>query len=389
MTGNRPAALLLIFMVISLVLSACAGDTADNDLTTPAPGAATESVQDLDGDEGIPVTGAEEVATPTTAAPEQDLQETPEGAENDQMNVTSPEEVISGDPLLQAAAIVPETSRADITQLSAFNGYTVTDRSGNIIGTVDDAVVNLCESHLIYLVVDAGARFGQDEGRSFFIPYEVLTLGNGVIDVENQAVVINMDAPQMVSPPMMQDRPDLSSADWEAEVRGYWSELATLSNLSTECLIGQETNPVTGEVGPVTRIAYTSEMASMPVYDGMGQLVGTTEDAIIEPESGRIRFIAIRLDATNGQGLAFAPTGAVNIDRAPETGDDVALVLLVEREILLQSPTFDAIPDTSVTGWDSELFGYWSQHVPMTVQEQGEPVGEQPDTNNQEVTPAD
>jgi sporulation protein YlmC with PRC-barrel domain len=73
---------------------------------------------------------------------------------------------------LRAAEILPATGRAGVTRLSALSGYLVVDTTGASLGTVNDYILNLCEAHLVYLLVDADPALQLEGGSRLVIPYE-------------------------------------------------------------------------------------------------------------------------------------------------------------------------------------------------------------------------
>jgi sporulation protein YlmC with PRC-barrel domain len=374
---KKPLLLVSALLVVALILTAC-GPTDEGEIPPDAPGFGDPMGDPAPGE--IPGVGAtptaqldtEEPADPAmeatpTAAPveTETLPATPPPAE--ETPVTTPQTGETGEGALRGAQVVPDTGREQATLLSELLGYQLTDQNGNNLGSVDDFILNICEAHIVYVVLDADPSLNLETGNLAVFPYETITLEGGVIDVEQRAITVNVDSEQFTSAPSTNERFDLITTDWEADIRSHWSEVGRLSNLSTECRV-----PAAGSEGSarqtITRIEYATEVLDMQLQDGNGNLIGQVEEVLVEPESGWLPFMAIRPneDLQAGSGLILVPFGALNI-AANEDGATQNLVLLVEPGIFENAPTVDRLP--SPGGWEGNAFQYWSQHVPMTREE--------------------
>jgi hypothetical protein len=202
----------------------------------------------------------------------------------------------------------------------------------------------------------------------------------------------------------------MSTADWETEVVDFWSGHMDLM-LTTECLVppastsggtstpGPRSTPVitgtlpagtpaggsgsdtgttpepTGATGDdrvsVHRIALASDVLDAELHDGNGNLLGMIEEVFVVPETGRLQYVAVRADtAFQAQNqILLIPLGALTVRQAEEGMAGMFLELLVEASILQNAPGFDALPNASDSRWDTNLFDYWSQHVPMTQED--------------------
>jgi sporulation protein YlmC with PRC-barrel domain len=281
---------------------------------------------------------------------------------------------------VRGAQVVPESERVRVTQLSSLQDFQVVDMNGNRIGTVNDYMLNMCEAHIIYILVDGNGNaemLGQTampgnvetQGSRFLIPYEVVTLDNGVIDVGQQAVVVNVDASRIAGAPVVEGDLDLQDPAWEADVRTFWSDFVTLSGLTTGCRVPAPEQPEAGgERVNVTRIALASQTLGARVVDGNGDPVGQVAEIILTPESGLLRFVAVRLDESiDAQGVALVPIGSLNVRHEEGNGaTQPVLELLVERSVLRNSPVFSAVPAPQDTSWEDAINRYWSQYVPLT-----------------------
>lgn len=413
---KRPV-LFAMLLIIAMLAAACSANGGNNTPTGDTgsgldngPGGELTGVP-----EALPDTGGTDLpgADPASTAPVQtqpamtasaatEVEATPIGGlpEGDQPDSTPApeEEADSGDqaspasplPLSDSAQVVPAGDPMEVNRLSTLLGYQVADRSGALIGMANDYIVNLCEAHLLYLVVETAT--GQ-----ILIPYEAVSIGSGIVDAQQRIITLQLDAAQLSDAPLVDARLDTTTVEWEAEVRDYWSALMSLSNLTTGCRVAAvetltesetpEATPAAGEGEPggspelttVTKIAYASNLLSAPLQDGNGNTLGQVQDAYVLPETGRLSYLSVELDRSlaSGPGLAAVPVRALNVTH--ESLNAAVLVLLVEPEVLANAPTFDDVPDPNDENWMDEALEYWGQHVPI---EEGpgeaEPAGADP-----------
>ena len=259
------------------------------------------------------------------------------------------------------AEIVPASGRNEATLLSNLLGYQVIGSDGEAWGTVNDYIVNWCEAHILYMVVDADASAGV-EGSRMLVPYEVVTLQDGIIDVEQRTITVNLDASQLSGAPAFDADLDLASLDWEGELQSFWSGLGPIS-LTSECDVAAPNTGDDNQGGAVTvnKIAYASELLAAELQSGNGEALGSVEDYVIEPESGQLMFALVRLEGS--EGVVPVPIRALNIPD-PGTGEGVHLILLVEQNVLNGAPSFPTI-EGSDGDWNAEALEYWRQHVPL------------------------
>jgi sporulation protein YlmC with PRC-barrel domain len=361
MLNKTKMAFLTVFLLFALVLTACEPEGEPQDLT-PAP----QDTPVAENGEGVPVTGEEEVPTVTPEG-ETEVDVTPEAeltpvAEEPEVD-TAPQDdtkyrdygrvpVTSGEGLpMSTTQFATATARSEMMQISNWMDFEITDTAGTWIGSVHDYVLNTCEAHIIYVAIQTS-----DSGDLILMPYEVVTLGGGYLDPEARVIAVPIAASEIENAPAIAADMDITDVTWEAESRDFWSNYLNLSNLSTECLATTDT----------VLIDYASNILGARIQDGNGQPLGAIEEVTLYPETGLLRFVVISLDEG---GYRLAPMGAINIE-SQEAGGETVFVLLVERQVLMSSPAYDRIPDTTQDNWESQPFEYWSQHVPMTREAQ-------------------
>jgi sporulation protein YlmC with PRC-barrel domain len=361
-----------IVLLMALMASACEPNGQAQD-GTPA----VQETPTTENGDGVPVTGDEggtqpEMDTPTPeadveeeATPEPEMTPTPEEPEEADTETVKDADyrdygqvpVTSGQraPMTRSAQMLPDTARGDLMLLSTWLDFEVVDTAGNHIGSVHDYVLNTCEAHIIYVAIQA------NDGELVLMPYEVVTLGGGIIDYEARVIAVSIAADEIQNAPTIRDDADITDVTWEADSRTFWENYMNLSNLTTAC------HAPTPDGSRLVLIDYASNLLQARFQDGNGQPIGVVEEIIVFPETGLLRYFVINLEEETQQGQRYVlvPLGALNI-RSQDAAGETVLVLLVERQVLMSAPVFDQVPDTTQQNWEGQSLQYWSQHVPMT-----------------------
>jgi sporulation protein YlmC with PRC-barrel domain len=184
----------------------------------------------------------------------------------------------------------------------------------------------------------------------------------------------------------------VSVEGWDQEFLNYWNlfdmgpdgemvtgtpaagdTLATSTPATGEGSITGTPSPVMGTGTPVTGGAGTltvSEMQGMILAEDLlglnlvsldGDPLGEVEDAVIDLETGVIRFILLSADASLDIAGNWVPVPLETLSQ----GSNDELVLDVDDDamnVLVNAPKFDAnsLPDTGQPGWDLDITDYWS-----------------------------
>jgi sporulation protein YlmC with PRC-barrel domain len=197
--------------------------------------------------------------------------------------------------------------------------------------------------------------------------------------------------------------PDVSVEDWDQEFLNYWnafdmgtggSQMVTgtpaaggmsgtgmptagsdTATPAAGAMAGTST-PAPGEGAGTETPAAGSRTLTVSRLQGMilakdllglnlvsrnGDPLGEVEDAILDLETGVVRYILISADASLDIAGNWVPVPLETLGR----GDTGELVLDIEEEamtVLSAAPSFDAnsMPDTRHVDWDTEITGYWS-----------------------------
>lgn len=312
---------LLLFLLLALGVAAC---------TTAAPGASAP----------IPLAGTGSEANDVAVAAD-----------------SSPVPALKGGkpPQTNAAGILPPERREELTRLSSLLKFKVTGWDGAALGQVSDFVINTCETYIIYFTVVPDASLKVAAGSQLVIPFEVVTINSGALDAEAQAISIYMTPDQVAASPVFAaPLVLLPYSPWEDPVRTYWKSVARVGILKSECKAGGSNS-----ANAVHKIAYATQLIGAELKDGNHNLLGTVQDAVLEPESGKLGFYIVKL--LDG-GLVMVPLGQTNIPKeALEPGITIELVLLAENNKLLGAPRIASVEQAMNAQTQSDARQYWKK----------------------------
>ena len=108
------------------------------------------------------------------------------------------------------------------------------------------------------------------------------------------------------------------------------------------------------------KVVYASQLLGVELYDGQNQLLGTVQDAILEPESGNIGFFIVK--SAKGDGLVMVRSRAINIPKeALEPGNTLTLVLLTEPQVFWEAPRISSVDEADDFEMQSKMRQYWGR----------------------------
>lgn len=257
-------------------------------------------------------------------------------------------------PQTNAAGIIPRERREELTRLSNLLKFKVTGLDGRLLGQVSDFIINTCETYIIYFTVTPNANLHLEAGSQWVIPFEVVTINSGALNAKAQAISLYMRPAQMSPAPLFADHFALFPNNWEETVRAYWLKVARVSHLTSECKAGGSNS-----ANAVHKIAYATQLLGAELKDGNHNLLGTVQEAILEPESGKLGFYVVKLlDNT----LVMISLGQTNIPKeALVPGKTIELVLLAELDKLSGAPRIASVEQAMNSQTQSEARNYWKK----------------------------
>ncbi len=253
-------------------------------------------------------------------------------------------------PQSQAAEIQPKHMRTPLTYLSNLMGYQVLDENGDKLGVASDYIVNTCETYIIYILMEPAASLNIAPGSQVVIPFEAVTINSGVLDAQNKAIQLRLIPEQFSDAPTLPTGQQLTPTDWEEAVRAFWSKAVRIGKLATSCNVPG---------GPVYKVAYASQLLGVELYDGQNSLLGEVQEAILEPESGKVSFYIVK--PAKGEGLVMVHLRAINIPKeALLSGGSLSLVLLSDPQVFWNAPRITSVDDANDAALQSKMRKYWN-----------------------------
>lgn len=393
--------ILALLLALTLVLSACGGE-GDSDATDATPTAVTEvepanTPTPTPAQEATPTTAAET----TTVTETKTLTETEVTTETEGMTETETEtETLEGTPTTEAIITDTEevTETGDVTDVTAAEttgvrsvvrasellGYGVQNFEGEELGSINDAMVSLQDGCIDYIILSFGGILGLGDSL-FLIPWRVIT-----IDPQNERLIFNVEPEVLNEAPVfdVDNLPDLTAEDWDADVVAYWENVEVLSPATTEMMTdttsteqmpgmtpcaGAATETAASEAVTDTtdtdegiavetpRIIRLSELLGFDVTNAEGEDLGAIEDIMIDWRQNRIVYPIFSFGGFLGLGEKWF---VIPLDQITLDPIERRLVFDVEPEQLENAPGFDALtlPDTADPSWDEKIRRYWLEN---------------------------
>lgn len=254
-------------------------------------------------------------------------------------------------PQSQAAEIRPKEMRTEVTHLSNLLGYQVLDENGDKLGIASDYIVNTCETYIIYILMEPVASLNIAPGSRVVIPFEVVTINSGVLDAQNKTIQLRLIPEQLSGVPAFPAGQQLTPTDWEGAIREFWSKAVRIGKLATSCNVPG---------GPVYKVAYATQLLGVDLYDGQNDLLGAVQEAILEPESGKVGFYIVK--PAKNDGLVMVNLRAINIPKeALIPGGKLTLVLLTDPQVFWGAPRITSIDEADDVALQSKMRQYWDR----------------------------
>jgi sporulation protein YlmC with PRC-barrel domain len=267
------------------------------------------------------------------------------------LKVNSDPVTLEKPPQSPAAEIRPKEMRTNLTHLSSLIGYNVLDENGDKLGVAGDYIVNDCETYIIYILMEPVAGLNVAPGSRVVIPFEAVTINSGKLDAKNKAIQLRLITKQFSDAPTLLTGQQLTPTDWEGAVRDFWSKAVHIGKLATSCNVSG---------GPVYKIAYATKLLMAELYDGQNNLLGAVQEAILEPESGKVGFYIVK--PAKGDGLVMVRLRAVNIPKeALVPGSTLTLVLLTDPQVFWDAPRITNVDEADDISLQSNMRQYWDR----------------------------
>jgi sporulation protein YlmC with PRC-barrel domain len=263
---------------------------------------------------------------------------------------TNPAPVAKGRPPQSKAAEI-KAGATQLSHLANLTGYQVLDANGNKLGVASDYIVNTCETYIIYILMEPDASLHIASGQRVVIPFEAVTINSGVLDGQNKSIQLQLSADQFSGAPALSAGQPILPNDWETPARDFWKNVVRVDGLSTACGTAS---------GAVHLDAYATQLLGVKLYDGRNNLLGTVQDAILQPETGQVYFYIIK--PAQGDGLVMVPLGITNIAQgALAPGATLKLVLLAQPAMFSGAPRITSADQADDPAMQGKIHQYWNK----------------------------
>ena len=336
-----------ILLSLALALMACQLLQKSSKPAVQPTGVATASIEN-----NLPTsvtTPALETNAPTGATAPALEANTPTGAapQTEQADPTARKKP----PQSQAAGIQPKEMRAKLTHLAYLVGFEVLDENGHKLGIASDYIINTCETYIIYILMQPVASLNIPPGKLVVIPYEAVTINSGVLDAQKKTIQLQLLPGQFAGAPTLTPGQQLTPTDWEGPARAFWMKSVRVGVLATSCNVSG---------GPTYKVAYATQLLAVKLYDGNKVLLGTVQDAILEPESGQ--FGAYLVKPAKGDGLTMVSMAVTNIPKeALLPGATLSLVLLAQPAAFSDAPHIATADQADDFTLQAKVRSYWGR----------------------------
>jgi hypothetical protein len=182
---------------------------------------------------------------------------------------------------------------------------------------------------VIYVVLDQTDETGAPSGKLILVPYGAFVKSSantvGSVDVSNHTLTLNLASDALkTAPTFTADKIDLTTGAWESQLMGYWSQYVS-TDLSVSCTpnstqpvgtpgaMGTQSAPMvevtpaatgmpaTGGMGSPTAVKLASrDLLKAQIEDKSSKVVGQVQDLVMNPESGLVSYLIVRLTGRSG-----------------------------------------------------------------------------------------
>lgn len=115
---------------------------------------------------------------------------------------------------------------ANLIQVSEYNNVDLRNTAGEDLGEIEDALIDLREGHIQYVIVDVGGFLGIGE-RSIAVPFDQFQIDVTVEgDAEEESVTLDADQERLENAPEIDRSVDWVpnvDVDWDAEWSAFWN----------------------------------------------------------------------------------------------------------------------------------------------------------------------
>jgi sporulation protein YlmC with PRC-barrel domain len=246
-----------------------------------------------------------------------------------------PTEAPTEAPMTTETPGVPVTGDVNPARLSNQLDFSVWSQDGEEIGDVEDMVLDMDNSSVMYVIVGAGGFLGIGE-RDVLVPWEMLELQSGTGEAtggQQNAFILQSDVDTFSNAPDV----DLSSVlpgigepatDWDIDIRNYWEGGGSSETEATPAAEDTVDPNATAVMPPDGEATTTEEPVEATATAGTGEDTSVGEPQALQGVmlASDVLGATVTLGTTGEQATAVPEaTADPGMTATPDTGDDTGL----------------------------------------------------------------
>lgn len=371
---RRISIFLSLCVTVGLLLAACSPSLSETG--TPGANNGLQPGAEVTGTPGAqPLTGNQNGAYPVTGTPELS---------------TGPTATSPAQPKAEPNQKAPPAQAVDRGLLSHQMQFQVVDQQNQVLGQVKDFVLDLTNLKVAYVIV-SGSQTTQATTKLVAVPWAMLKLQDSSTAAAEPSTKQTGGAQGAFvfsgDPKLLANAPEFSAdslpqlglpaGNWDASILSYWngagSGSANTPSEATPTASANASPTSTPEVKQSSTethlqgVALASKVVGFSIKDSNNKEIAKVMDAVVDVNTGAITYLI--LAATNIPGLNNklipVPLQDLGLDM-----QNLAVIIQVGPDVLLKAPSFDQgnFPQTTTTGWDSQVKSFWQSQMPTTTQ---------------------
>lgn len=239
-------------------------------------------------------------------------------------------------------------------------GYGIHNENGDMIGEIEDLVIDLANGQVNFLTMSYGG-FLDIGDQTFPLPLRALRY-----DAEDESLILNVDESNLENAPSTDDSwLDLSQPGYDVAVRNFWR------NIDPELTQRQANRR--GVRSTRGSLIKASRFIGKNVQNIGGEGLGAVDNLIIDLGNGRVSYAVLPFGSILDVGDKFIPMPLNQFDLDTrgfyESASEARLLINREPEQLERMIGFDPEEyiNTRTPGWDSAIRDFWSTNTERVI----------------------
>lgn len=260
-----------------------------------------------------------------------------------------------------------EANVSSLVLLTDLDGQNISDASGDVLGEIEDVLINLQSGKIVYTVMSFGGFLGLGEDY-FAVPLKAFQVIKGADDGFVRELTLDITEEQLEAAPGYDfDAIDFTNPNWDDAVRQFWSDLGVEFATPKISIEADAADAEDGADVAVLHNVFLPDGATLSLRHALGKTVygreganlGTIQDLLIHLQTGEVVYLALVPTATTTdiETLIPVPAGVLLENENDE------FVIQTSADVLAGAPVIAAnewpLIASNLT-LEENIFGYWS-----------------------------